>query len=271
MGRSFSLTAFCAVSVFVIQSTSYAQGLQTDLEAKKVLSARQGQSISVLALGNFSAVDYAKAVSNDFSALAQLLPNVASLRMVKSADGKNLLMVKVRGLSLSSGLVFEVKEIKLAPLGYLAVHTPSAKEIPLKTKPLNKTGMQGVTAILASVFADELSNQESENKTKMKEMARIELVGPLNELQVYPGLQMSARLSFYEYTSASATETGAMSLDLGFYQGRRTENIGDISGFGVAGMRLAERFTENYMSSLRASMQKFDPTAVVSKEEEGEE
>lgn len=271
MGRSFSLTAFFAVSVFIIHSTSYAQGLQADLEAKKVLSARQGQSVSVLALGNFDAEEYAKVVSKDFSALAQLLPNVASLRIVKSADGKNLLMVKVRGLSLSSGLVFEVKEIKLAPSGYLSAHTPSTKEIPLKVKALNKSGMQSVNPILASVFAGELSEQESENKAKMKEMARIELVGPLNELRVYPGLQMSARLSFYEYTSASASETGAMSLDLGFYQGRRTENIGDIRGFGVAGMRLAEKFTENYMSSLQASMQKFDPTAVVSKESEGEE
>jgi len=259
MLRCFALVACLSIASISVNQNINAQSLRQDLERNKIVSLRQGQAVSALVLGDFKADDYARSFESNFSELAKVLPNVSSARLLKSADGKTLLIVKVRGLALSSGLVFEVKDIQLAGSGYLSKYDKVDAEIPISTKSSKRVYLDQVNAVLSSALRDEMAAGSSASKSSIMEYGRVSLVGPLNHLQVYPGLQMSARVSFYKYTSPSAKQTGLIGFDIGFVQGRRSENLGDIFGFGAHGMMIAEKFIKNYMGELRVSMENFNP------------
>jgi len=259
MLRCFALLACLLIAGISFNQNLNAQSLRRDLEKNKLVSLRQGQAVSALLLSDFNAEDYARSLVSNFSELAKVLPNVSSTRLLKSADGKTLLIVKVRGLTLSSGLVFEVKDIQFAAAGFLSKYDKVDAEIPISTKSSKGVYLDQVNAVLSTALRDEMKAGADASKSSISEYGRISLVGPLNHLQIYPGLQMSARVSFYKYTSSSSKQTGLVGLDIGFVQGRRAEDLGDIFGFGVRGMMIAEKFIKNYMSDLRVSMENFNP------------
>ncbi len=276
MGKSlsnFSLNGLirfsvAALAVGCVFGTAYAQNkVLESLERGEVLTNKNGSAILVQALVDKDAAAIKELLeAEDFSGIPSIFENVASIRPFTTSDKKNLVYMKLRGLTDGLGVLMEVKD---GPREAFVNARELIKSADFNSRQAAKAEHDQLDDSSAKKDI-ELLNAKTDTQRMLGVGDVILLEGPLNEVEQMPDLRVTFQISFSPYTilppaTGVAGAATPKARNLTFMQvkaafGRQvpkgTGELGDYQGFGDARLGIVQKVAEGLVRSAKSRLEK---------------
>lgn len=265
----FQRTIFCGSLLGALVSSGglVAQNKVLEaLERGEVLSTKTASTVLVQAIVKKDTAAIQEIIDADLSQIPQIFENVATARPFVTSDKKNLLYLKLRGLTDGLSVLMEVKEGSREAF-------VNAREL-LKSADFNSR--EAAKAELIGIGEDAVANEidvingQQEAQRMLGVGSVMLLEGPLNRVEAMPDLRLTLQISFSPYTliepvkgeaGAAVPKTSNMTfMQIAAAFGRQVPKgageLGDYRGFADKRLDLVRGLGESIAKSIKGRLEK---------------
>jgi hypothetical protein len=252
---------------FISTGVKASESILERLEKGEVVSSKIGSSFTIQTLIKKDVDEVGSQMFKDVSKFPKILDEVAFARHyitkdVKALDKKHLVYLKVRGLGDGVGILLEVKQGGVDSYSNARALDLSSESFPLRDTEAEvslRDDAMNQAVVKAAAIQDEnkKTGKYPDFDPSLGPVTNLILEGPLNDVPQLPGVRMVVNLGICSYKKPKdRTEYTYMVAKMAFGNQIVRGELGDYKGFGDTRLSLAQAMGNNFISNLRAKLEK---------------